>query len=146
LKVKTRLLASLIVFSVLYGFFFVNYIDLNVRGADIKGYHLWLTALYFVPFFPLLLQDLENWRIFLSMGLLVSLMNNLFYYPSAIVMFGRKVDLWRFYMSQLGFMGWMAPPWSFDYLLFRVRPYSWLKGFTVYVRMVIIGLCWVRMR
>jgi len=135
-------LPLLIAFSFLYGFFFVNVIDLDIHPVGFMGYHLWLTSLYFIPFIPLLLTlGLDSLKLIFAMGLLVSLINDLLYYPAAIIIYGRKVDLWSFYMGQLGFKVWKAPPWNFDFLLFKIKPYSWLMGLTIYIRIAITTIC-----
>jgi len=137
---KFELIAKLLIYSAIYGLFQVNYIDLIVPGTRYAGYHLWLTTLYFAPFIPLLFVGVD-WKLVLSMGLLVSLINDLLYYPSAILLFDRKVDLWRFYLRQLGLMGWQSPEWNLNFLFFSVKPYSWLMGLTVYIRITIATIC-----
>jgi len=66
------------VYSLLYGLFVINILDLTVRGF--WGYHLFLILLYFLPFLAVgLVVGFEHWKLPLGLGLLTSLMNDLFY-------------------------------------------------------------------
>jgi hypothetical protein len=85
LKVKLGLtgrfegkLKFLIAFSVLYGLFFINYIDIASSGV-ISGYHMWLVLMYFLPFAGFSLLNLKNWSLTVGLGLTASLMNDVFY-------------------------------------------------------------------
>jgi hypothetical protein len=49
-----------LVFSVLYGLVFLNYIDIITSGGAFGGYHLWLTIMYFFPFTALTLSFPRN--------------------------------------------------------------------------------------
>jgi len=141
---KLELVTKLFVYSALYGLFQINYIDLIVPGARFAGYHLWLVILYFAPFLPLLfLLGFDDWELVLSLGLIASLMNDLFYYPVGMLYFGKEIDLLNWYMRQFGLKGWYDPKYKFDFLLFKITPYSWLMGLTIYLRIIItILVCW----
>ncbi|MEM0457406.1 MAG: hypothetical protein QXI01_06795 [Nitrososphaerota archaeon] len=122
----------------------MNYIDLVTPGSSIPGYHLWLIALYFAPFVPILLiLGFDDWELLVSMGLTASLMNDLFYYPIGMLLFGRTVDLLDWYMFQLGFKGFEVH-WHAN-LGFTVIPVSsLLMGASIYVRLIIVVLLLVR--
>src|SRR5665648_179622 len=68
-----------IIFSILYGLIFVNYIDIIVNGGANEGYHLWLVIMYFFPFIALTIFFPKNWQLTLGLGLIASLMNDVFY-------------------------------------------------------------------
>jgi hypothetical protein len=72
-------LGYLIVFAVLYGLVFINYIDIASSGGAIDGYHLWLVLLYFLPFVGFSMLNIKNWQLTLGLGLIASLMNDVFY-------------------------------------------------------------------
>lgn len=116
---NASLAAKLLLFSVLYGLFMLNYIDLT-NGSGDPYYHLWLAGMYFAPFVPVALVDgLDNWELTLSLGLLASLMNDLFYAPMAPFLAQTRLDIGGFYRFQLGLdgnlQGWLfrAGPLSF---------------------------------
>lgn len=138
-RVRTGHLMKLFTYSALYGLFSINYIDLAMEGSNVPGYHLWLLISYFAPFVPLLLFfGLEDWGLVASLGLTVSLMNDLFYYPVGMLMFQRSVNLNDWYSQQLGFKGFSSAGWIFDAGIFRVPVASWMMGLTIYLRIVII--------
>ncbi|MEM4865920.1 MAG: hypothetical protein QXY09_05465 [Acidilobaceae archaeon] len=79
---RKELLTKLLLYSLIYGLIHVNYIDLVVPGSNAPGYHLWLIILYFAPFIPVLfILGFDDWELLVSMGLIASLMNDLFYFP-----------------------------------------------------------------
>lgn len=73
------MLIKLILFSALYGFMNINWIDLFATSAPY--YHIWLILAYFAPFWVLIVfQGLKDWAISASLALLVSLINDLGYF------------------------------------------------------------------
>jgi hypothetical protein len=82
-----------IVFSVVYGLVFINWIDIVYSGY---GYHIWLTIMYFVPFAALSIFFPRNWQLTIGLGLIVSLMNDVFYELAKYVI-GIPTDLSRYY-------------------------------------------------
>jgi len=140
---KTEFAVKLLVYSALYGLFHINYIDLIVPGSYIPGYHLWLTMMYFAPFIPILfLYGFDNWELVVSLGLLASLMNDLFYYPVGLILFGIRVDLVEWYKWQLGFKG-LDVKWCFNGGFFRIPVSSALMGLSIYARIAaVVFLCW----
>jgi hypothetical protein len=131
---RVEFAVKLVVYSALYGFLAVNYIDLVVPGSSVPGYHLWLVFQYFAPFIPILFAlGFDDWEIVLSMGFLGSLMNDLGYYPAAMLFFGREVDLADWYMFQLGFRGFEAR-WIFNGGFFTFPVTSLVMGLSIYAR------------
>ncbi|RLG44402.1 MAG: hypothetical protein DRN78_00180 [Thermoproteota archaeon] len=80
----------LIALAIIYGGFFVNYIDLRVAG-DVPGYHLYLLVLYAIPFIPVLILK-GDISLFVLLYMITSLMNDLLYAPMAVVLTGFPSD------------------------------------------------------
>lgn len=134
LTTSERKLRFLIVFAVIYGLVFINYIDIISPGGSEYGYHLWLTLMYFLPFIGLSISDLENWKLTLALGLIASLMNDVFY---LLVMYfmGIHVNLFSKYSL------WLVPQNIVLFHLnlgFAVIPVaSWMMAFSIYARIAI---------
>jgi len=128
----------LIAFAFLYGLLAINYIDLTTNGSQTPAYHLWLLAMYFAPSAPVVLAlGRGAWRLALSMGLVASLANDLFYRPVGALLFGRG-DLAEWYMWQLGLRG-MDTRWAFNAGVFEVPVSSLAMGLSIYARLA--ALC-----
>jgi uncharacterized membrane protein HdeD (DUF308 family) len=85
-------LLKLVLFAALYGFVEINWIDLY--GNSVPGYHVWLILEYMAPFGVLIVfQGLKNWQLASSLGLLVSLMNDLGYFIAGDLFFGKQVAI-----------------------------------------------------
>lgn len=132
---------KLFIFSIVYGLFYVNYIDLVVPGSKVPGYHVWLAITYFIPFITLTcIWGLKKWKLIISLGLTASLMNDLFYYPISLVLFGKSPDLFNWYLFQLGLKGF-AHAWTFNAGFIKFPITSILMGTSIYLRTaIIIGL------
>src|SRR5579863_1795691 len=97
-------LMKLVLFSALYGLVLINWIDLYATTAP--AYHIWLVATYMAPFGVLIVfQGLKEWQLALSLGLLVSLMNDVGYYFVGDLLFGFQKALLPWISGQLGFQG-----------------------------------------
>lgn len=130
--------SKLFIFSIIYGLFYVNYIDLVVPGSSVPGYHAWLAVTYFISFIPIILiWGLKEWKLVLCLGLTASLMNDLFYYPVSLLLFGRAPDLYSWYMFQLGFKGF-TPAWTFNAGFMKFTVTSLLMGVSIYARIAIV--------
>ena len=78
-------------FAIIYGLLPINWVDLF--NPALPGYHIWLTIMYMAPFaLVVLMEGFSLVPLALSLGLLASLMNDLFYYPVGDLFFGMKVD------------------------------------------------------
>jgi len=114
-RVRIRML-PLLIFSVFYGLFAINYIDHYTSVTC--GYHLFLIFMDFAPFITLpLIYGARLIPISTAMGLIASLMNDLFYAPIGYILGVTKYNLYKWYMFQLGLAdGYKA--WLFDGLFF----------------------------
>lgn len=132
--------SKLFIFSIIYGLFYVNYIDLVVPGSAVPGYHAWLGITYFISFIPvILIWGIREWKLVLCLGLTASLMNDLFYYPVSLILFGKAPDLYNWYLFQLGFKG-LARAWTFNAGLFTFPITSLLMGASIYLRIATIAV------
>lgn len=131
---KLGFLAKLLLYSFIYGTVFINWIDL-VFGPPRYGYHLWLTAMYFLPFFTVLVfRGLRDWELTLGFGLFTSLMNDLLYHLVGRLIFGFPFDLAEWYRCQL--LPVCEIEGDFDFLFIRLRPYPYLMPLSIYARIV----------
>ena len=140
---KLELLTKLFLYSLIYGLIHVNYIDLIVPGSSVSGYHLWLIALYFAPFVPILfILGFDDWELLVSMGLIASLMNDLFYYPLGNLLLNRSYDLVDCYAFQFGFKGFYVK-WTANFGFALIPVSSLLMAFTIYARVALtVILTW----
>ncbi len=127
----------IIIFSVFYGLVFINYIDIITAGGAIYGYHLWLVLMYFLPFAGFSMLDLKNWKLTVGLGLLASLMNDVFYGLTKYLI-GIPYDLTHYYSN------WLIPQNTLLFNLnlgFTVLPvYSWMMALSIYARIIPIVL------
>ncbi|PVX27614.1 MAG: hypothetical protein CW716_01390 [Candidatus Bathyarchaeum sp.] len=138
-RCKKIFLSKLGIYSILYGLFGINFIDLVIAGPTIAGYHIWLTIAYFVPFLPLLLLfGFEDWELVGALGLTASLMNDVFSCPVGMLFLGVNVNLSEWYAFQLGFKGFEVW-WNFNGGFVMVPVSSLLMGLTIYARIGIVG-------
>ncbi len=133
LQVFERKFNLYVVFSVVYGFVFVNYIDIISGGFN--GYHLWLIIMYFFPFITLSIFFPRNWQLTLGLGFIASLMNDLFYGVVRNLM-GFPLDLKWYYIS------WLIPGNATLFHLnlgFAVLPViSWMMALSIYARFIVV--------
>jgi uncharacterized membrane protein HdeD (DUF308 family) len=131
-------LLKLILFSAFYGLVLINWVDLY--GTDAPAYHIWLVMTYMAPFGVLMVfQGFKDWQLALSLGLLVSLMNDLGYFFIGDLLFGFHRALLPWIEGQLGFQG-TAVLFNFQGGLFSIPVTSALMGFTIYARIAVVGL------
>jgi len=96
---------------------------------------LWLTAMYFLPFFIILVfMGADDWELTLGFGLFTSLMNDLLYYVVGKYLFGFGIDLAEWYRCQL--LPICDKPVVFDFLFFKLKPYPYLMPLSIYARIV----------
>ena len=145
---RVELYAKLVAISVVYGLFWINPVDLTSALHEISYYHLWLIALYFAPAYGLFaIYGTRDWELYLSIGLLASLMNDLFFYPVGEVMhLVSGINLIEWYKLQLGLDGW-AVDFYFKGGIFTFPVWSWLMGLSIYARIIAVVLLsewWLR--
>jgi hypothetical protein len=119
-----------VVFAVFYGLIFINYIDIAVVQS-VSGYHLWLVLMYFLPFLSLSMFNLKNWKLTLGLGLVASLMNDVF--CGAIkTLFVTPVDLNRYYSL------WLIPQntvlFNLNLGFITIPVMSWMMAVSIYAR------------
>ncbi len=128
-----------IVLAIVYGIVFINYIDLVFSGGT-GGYHLWLIPMYFFPFFALsALSFRRNYRLTLALGLIASLMNDVFYGPIGYLFGSNRIPDLGLYFTH-----WLIPSNAhlFDLNLgfTVVHVYSWMMAASIYIRILAIFL------
>jgi len=140
-KNRAELYAKLVVISIIYGLFWINPVDLTSALHDMPYYHLWLIALYFAPAYGLFaVYGTRDWELYLSIGLLASLMNDLFFYPVGELMhLVSGINLIEWYKMQLGLDGWAVDFW-FKGGIFTFPVWSWLMGLSIYARIITVVL------
>ncbi len=133
---KQLTLVKLVVFALFYGFVDVNWVDLYYNR--VPAYHIWLILTYMAPFMVLLVfQGLKDWQLALSLGILVSLVNDLGYYVSGDLLFRFHEKLVPWLSGQLGFQGGKFL-FTFQGGLFTIRVTSYLMGASVYARIAVV--------
>ncbi|HLQ06692.1 MAG TPA: hypothetical protein VK126_02950 [Nitrososphaerales archaeon] len=131
-------LLKLILFSAFYGLVLVNWIDLFATSAP--AYHIWLILTYMAPFGVLIVfQGLKDWQLALSLGLLVSLMNDVGYYFVGDLLFGFNQALVPWVEGQLGFFGSQLL-FTFQGGAFTIPVTSTLMGISIYARIVVVAV------
>ncbi len=129
-------LLKLIFFSAFYGLILINWVDLY--GTTAPAYHIWLILTYMAPFGVLIVfQGLKDWQLAVSLGLLVSLMNDVGYFFVGDLLFGFHRALVPWVEGQLGFHG-MQVLFIFQGGAFTIPVTSILMGFTIYARVAVV--------
>jgi uncharacterized membrane protein HdeD (DUF308 family) len=131
-------LLKLILFAAFYGLVLINWIDLFATSAP--AYHIWLVMTYMAPFGVLIVfKGLKDWQLALSLGLLVSLMNDVGYYFVGDLLFGFHKDLVPWVEGQLGFLGSQLL-FTFQGGLFTIPVTSTLMGISIYARIAVVTM------
>jgi len=131
-------LLKLILFSAFYGLVLINWIDLY--GSQAPGYHVWVIMIMMAPFgVVLVFQGFKDWQLALSLGLLVSLMNDLGYYFIGDLLFNFHVTLLPWLGNQLGFRGDLVL-FTFQGGFFSFPVTSILMGASIYARAAIVAV------
>lgn len=130
-------LLKLILFSAFYGLILINWIDLFATTAP--AYHIWLVMTYMAPFGVLIVfNGSKDWQLALSLGLLVSLMNDVGYFFIGDLLFGFHRPLLPWVEGQLGFMG-NQPLFVFQGGAFNIPVTSTLMGISIYARVALVS-------
>ncbi|MDG6983466.1 MAG: hypothetical protein JRN28_02800 [Nitrososphaerota archaeon] len=136
--VRQMTLLKLILFSAFYGLVLINWVDLY--GTSAPAYHIWLVMTYMAPFGVLIVfQGFKDWQLALSLGLLVSLMNDVGYFFVGDLLFGFHRALLPWIEGQLGFQG-STVLFTFQGGLFNIPVTSELMGFTIYGRIAVVAV------
>lgn len=131
-------LLKLVLFSSFYGLILINWIDLF--GKTVPAYGIWLLLTYMAPFGVLIVfQGLEAWPLATSLGLLVSLNNDLGYFFVGNLIFGFHEPLGPWISGQLGFHGSQIVT-VFYGGSFSIDVTSWMMGLSIYLRAAFVGL------
>jgi uncharacterized membrane protein HdeD (DUF308 family) len=132
------MLLKLILFSAAYGLVLINWVDLY--GTAAPAYHIWLILTYMAPFGVLIVfQGFKDWQLAVSLGLLVSLMNDVGYFFIGDLLFGFHRALVPWIEGQLGFMGTNVL-FYFQGGAFTIPVTSILMGATIYARIAVVSL------
>ena len=130
-------LLKLILFSAFYGLILINWIDLY--GKSVPAYGVWLILTYMAPFGVLIVfQGWRSWPLAASLGLMVSLMNDVGYYFVGNLIFGFHQDLGPWIAGQLGLLGNQVVTY-FEGGSFSIAVTSWMMGLTIYARVAIVA-------
>jgi hypothetical protein len=130
-------LLKLVLFSSFYGLILINWIDLF--GKSVPAYGIWLLLTYMAPFGVLIVfQGLEAWPLATSLGLLVSLNNDVGYFFVGNLIFGFHEPLGPWISGQLGFQGSQIVT-VFYGGRFTIDVTSWMMGLSIYVRAAVVG-------
>ncbi len=131
-------LLKLILFSAFYGLVLINWIDLY--GSQAPGYHIWVIMVMMAPFgVVLVFQGFRDWQLALSLGLLVSLMNDLGYYFIGDLIFNFHVSLLPWLGNQLGLRGGEVL-FTFEGGFFSFPVTSILMGASIYARAAVVAV------
>ena len=130
-------LLKLILFSSFYGLILINWIDLF--GKTVPSYGIWLLLTYMAPFGVLIVfEGLESWPLAVSLGLLVSLNNDLGYFFVGNLLFGFHVALGPWIAGQLGFQGSQVVT-VFYAGRYALAITSWMMGLSIYLRTAVVA-------
>ncbi len=129
---------KLVLFAAFYGLVMINWIDLF--GKSVPGYGVWLVMSYMAPFGVILVfQGWEAWPLATSLGLLVSLMNDVGYFFVGNLLFGFHENLGPWIEGQLGFEGTKLVT-IFEAGAFNIDVDSWMMGLSIYLRAAVVGV------
>lgn len=134
---RQLVLLKLVLFSLFYGLVLINWIDLF--GKSVPGYGVWLVITYFAPFWVLIVYEgYREWPLAVSLGLLVSLANDVGYYFVGNLLFGFHQDLVPWIEGQLGFLGTQLVT-IFQAGALSIPIDSWLMGLSIYARAALVA-------
>ncbi len=123
----------LILLAVFYGAFIINYFDALIKPEP-PGYPIFLIILEFFPFIPVLIEG--DWKLFLSLGLIVSIVNDLLYTPVAVMYFGKEADILRSILAQFGYIE--GGSWTANWGLFRIEVTGILMRLSLFIRVIAV--------
>jgi len=95
---------KLLLFSAFYGLIPINWIDLS--GKSVPAYGVWWILTYLAPFVALMVfEGWRSWPLAVSLGRLVSLMNDVGCLIIGSMIFGFHQSLGPWIAGQLGLLG-----------------------------------------
>ncbi|MGP8078018.1 MAG: hypothetical protein ACLQD8_05470 [Thermoplasmata archaeon] len=122
-------LLKLLLFSAFYGLILINWIDLF--GKIVPAYGIWLILTYMAPFGVLIVfEGWTSWPLATSLGLLVSLDNDVGAYFVGNLIFGFHEPLGPWIAGQLGFHGSQIVT-VFEGGSFTIDVTSWMMGLSI---------------
>ncbi len=128
---------KLLFFSAFYGLVLINWIDLYSKS--VPSYSVWLVLAYMAPFGVLIVfEGVEAWPLATSLGLLVSLMNDLGYFFMGDLIFGFHEPLAPWIVGQLGFSGNEVVT-VFQAGAYSLNVTSWMMGLSIYARVAVVA-------
>jgi len=131
-------LLKLLLFASFYGLVMINWIDLFDKS--VPAYGVWLVLVYFAPFAVLIVfEGLESWPLATSLGLLVSLYNDVGYYFVGNLLFGMNQPLLPWIQGQLGIDGSQLVT-VFEAGAFQINVTSWMMGLSIYLRAAVVAI------
>jgi hypothetical protein len=131
-------LLKLLLFSAFYGLILINWIDLF--GKQVPAYGIWLILTYMAPFAVLIVfEGWRSWPLAVSLGLLVSLFNDVGYFFIGNLIFGFHEPLGPWIAGQLGFRGSQLVT-IFQGGAFTINVTSWMMGLSIYTRGAVVGV------
>jgi len=131
-------LLKLLLFSAFYGLILINWIDLY--GKSVPAYGVWLILTYMAPFGVLIVfEGWRSWPLAASLGLLVSLMNDVGYFFVGNLLFGFHQDLGPWIAGQLGLLGNQVVTY-FEAGSFTLTVTSWMMGLSIYARIAVVAV------
>jgi uncharacterized membrane protein HdeD (DUF308 family) len=131
-------LLKVVLFSLLYGLVLINWIDLF--GKSVPAYGVWLILTYFAPFWMMLVYEgYSEWPLAVTLGLLVSLANDVGYFFVGNLLFGFNVNLGPWIEGQLGLQGSTIVT-TFQGGPFVIPVSSLLMGVSIYARVIVVSL------
>ncbi|MGB6442462.1 MAG: hypothetical protein WBF81_04105 [Thermoplasmata archaeon] len=131
-------LLKLVLFAAFYGLILINWIDLF--GKSVPGYGVWLILTYMAPFGVLIVfEGWRSWPLAVSLGLLVSLFNDLGYFFVGNLLFGFHEALAPWITGQLGFGGSEIVT-IFQGGRFILDVTSWMMGLSIYLRAIVVAV------
>jgi len=130
-------LLKLVLFSAFYGLILINWIDLF--GKSVPAYGVWLILTYMAPFGVLIVfEGWQSWPLALSLGLMVSLMNDVGYFFVGNLIFGFHQNLGPWIEGQLGLLGSQVVTY-FEGGSFTITVTSWMMGLSIYARVAVVA-------
>ncbi len=120
--------------TILYGIIAVNIFD--GIFPRIPGYHLLLLVVYVAPYIPLVIEKKMDIKNIIWLGILISLLNDIFFVFIVNALGVRNYDFVWYYLN------WLIPQNTYigyrDILIVRFDTYSWMMAISIYARIAFL--------